>query len=210
MKIKSQSILPQRNFDLFIAIITWLGLAMQAGASKNIANTFSYFTVLTNLLIALSLSLTIVIPASGVGRFFAKVSVQSSLTAYIIIVSVIYNFAIRSSWSQPAYEFVYNNILHVVTPLLFVLRWLIFVPKGTLKWSNSISWLVFPLFYLLYSLIRGKIINWYPYFFIDLRDISYLEAGRNILFVLLAFLIVGSLLVFLNRILKSKGVTNRV
>lgn len=204
MKTKSQSIFTQRDFALIIAIVTWLGLALQTAASGNIANTFSYFTVLTNLLIAISLTSVLAMPASGIGRFFANVSVQSSLASYIIIVSVIYNFAIRSTWAQPAYEFIYNNILHVLTPVLFVLYWLLFLPKKRLKWSDSIRWLGFPLCYLLYSLIRGKIVNWYPYFFIDLRELSYWEAGRNILVVLMAFLLVGWLLVFADRGLKGR------
>lgn len=113
-----------------------------------------------------------------------------------MIVSAIYNYVIHSSWIQHIPEFIYNNILHVITPLLYVLRWIIYIPKGTLKWIDSIKWLIFPFIYLLYSLIRGRIVNGYPYFSVDLREIDYKEASRNISLVLLLFLVIGLTVIF--------------
>ncbi len=192
-----------KNLDLIIATSTWIAIILQLMASNNIANTMSYFTVLTNLLIAMSLSVTILFPETKIGHFFVKPLVQSSLTANIIIVCVIYNFALRSVWIQPVPEFIYNNILHVLTPILYLLRWIIYVPKGKLLWSDSIKSLIYPFTYLIYTLIRGGLVNWYPYFFIDLRELNYLEAGKNIVWVLILFLITGIIMIFIDKIINK-------
>nr|WP_319398768.1 Pr6Pr family membrane protein [uncultured Carboxylicivirga sp.] len=208
MKTNQAQSVSKRSIDLFIVLTTWLAIIIMVAMSENIVNTFSYFTVLSNLIIALSLTVTLVLPVSKLGRFLTNISVQSSLVEYIIIVSLIYNLFIRSSWIQPVPEFFYNNILHVVTPVLYVLRWILFVPKGKLRLSDSFKWLVFPFAYLFYSLIRGSIVNWYPYFFIDLRDISYIKASENIFFVILLFLLIGLLIVFIDNKINKQSTIN--
>ncbi len=192
-----------KYLDLTIAASTWIAIILQFMASNNIANTISYFTVLTNLLIAISLSVTLLFPLTKVGHFFSKPIVQASLTSCIIIVCIIYNFALRSLWIQPVPEFIYNNILHVLTPILYLIRWIIYVPKGKLLWSDSIRSLLYPFTYLIYTLIRGGLVNWYPYFFIDLRKLNYLEAGENIFLVLILFLMTGVIMTFIDKIINK-------
>ena len=198
--------LSYRFYDVTLALITWLAIIIQVIINENIANLFSYFTLLTNLSIAASLSYSLIRPDTKVGRFFATSSFQSALASYIIIVSLIYNFVIRNSWHQPFLEFTSDNILHIITPVLYVLRWVLFIPKGTLKWNDSLKWLIVPFAYLFYSLIRGSIVNWYPYAFIDLRHISIAIALRNIVMTAFAFWVIGLLLITANHWLKREKI----
>jgi len=46
---------------------------------------------------------------------------------------------------------------------MYVAYWLIFVPKGSLRWKDALFWLPYPLLYFCYSLIRGAAVGWYPY-----------------------------------------------
>ena len=48
-----------------------------------------------------------------------------------------------------------DRLLHYVIPLAFVAYWMIFVPKGTLRWTAPLVWLIYPLAYLAVSLVRG-------------------------------------------------------
>lgn len=198
--------LSYRFYDVILALITWLAIIIQVIINDNIANLFSYFTILTNLSIAASLSYSLIRPDTKAGRFFSTSSFQSALASYIIIVSLIYNFVIRSSWHQPFLEFTSDNILHILTPILYVLRWGLFTPKGTLKWNDSLKWLIVPFAYLFYSLIRGSIVNWYPYAFIDLRHISIVVALQNIVMTAFAFWVIGLLLIAANHWLKREKI----
>ncbi len=192
-------------FDSGLAGITWLALILQIIDAKNLGNTFSYFTIISNVLVAVSLTVGQLFSKSRIARFFSSISVQSAITLYIIIVALIYNFVIRKTWIQSFPNLYYNNIFHVITPILYVVRWAVFIPKGDLKWGESLKWLIFPFLYLFYSLIRGNIVHWYPYGFVDLRVITTSELIRNVILVLFLFMLIGFGLVFVdNRIAKRR------
>ncbi|MBO1625581.1 Pr6Pr family membrane protein [Bacillus sp. SY8(2021)] len=42
-----------------------------------------------------------------------------------------------------------------------------------IKWQHAVSWLLCPLLYVIYSLIRGALINWHSYSFLDPRINGY-------------------------------------
>ncbi len=193
-----------RAYDIVLMLITLSGVIMQLASSSSISNSLSYFTIQSNLLIVVCLAATLFFSRSKVGQFFSKTTVQSAITMYIIIVSLIYNFAIRTSWVQPFPQLIYDNILHVVTPLFFVIRWAVYIFNGTLKWKNGFVWLVYPLLYLFYSVVRGAIVGWYPYFFVNLNKISTGELVRNASLVLLVFLFISFLIIGVDKMLGKK------
>jgi hypothetical protein len=81
-----------------------------------------------------------------------------------------------------------NQLVHTVVPLLTVLGWLIFGPRG--QTSRRVAWpsLLFPLCWLAFTLIRGAVIHWYPYPFIDVSAIGYAKAVLNAFWVSLLLL----------------------
>jgi len=150
-----------------IALIAWTALALQfylilqstgeTGYSnlKTISNFFSYFTILSNLLVAVCLSSALLSPGSGLGSFFSKVPVQSAIAVYIFIAGLVYNLVLRGLFTLTGLIWVVDNFLHVVVPLLYVIYWLVFTPKRILQWKSILPWLIFPIFYLVYSLVGG-------------------------------------------------------
>ena len=54
-------------------------------------------------------------------------------------------------------------VLHDAIPFLYPLYWLVFLPKGSLRWSEPAWWLVFPALYFLYSMLRGAAFGTYLY-----------------------------------------------
>jgi hypothetical protein len=52
-------------------------------------------------------------------------------------------------------------------PVVMVADWLFQPPRATLRPKHIWYWLLYPVGYLVYSLIRGALVNWYPYWFID-------------------------------------------
>ncbi len=199
-----------------IAILTWLALEWQlyimlgkapsAGIStiKTIINFFSFFTILSNLLVAISLSAVLLTPSSRTGLFFSKITVQSAIAVYIFIVGLVYNLVLRNLWTPTGSQLLVDNLLHLIVPVLYVLYWIIFTPKKTLHWKNIFPWLIFPAIYLVYSLIRGAVVNWYPYPFIDAGTLSYGQLAINSMMVLAAILITGTAMIAFNRYANKK------
>ena len=60
-----------------------------------------------------------------------------------------------------------NDVMHRYTPLVLLIDWLIFPPRARIDESRALAWLAFPAVYGIYSLIRGPIVDWYPYPFLD-------------------------------------------
>ena len=202
------------------AIVVWFGLGLQFYISvplyMNQGLTFagaviqilSFFTILTNLIVALAYSSILLTPGSKLGKFFSRTSTITSIAVYIGIVGFIYALVLRNVWNPQGLFKLADNLLHTVSPILFIIFWLMFVPKEALKWRLSINWLLFPFIYLVYSIIRGQILGVYPYFFMDIGVLGYKQTIINCLFVLLAFVSFGGIFLFISRLLSSSNTKN--
>jgi len=92
-----------------------------------------------------------------------------------------------------------NELLHVVVPVLYVLYWFLFAAKARLKWGELYYWLIYPLVYLVYILIRGAISGYYPYPFVDVNVLGYATVAINSLGMIAGFAILSALLILTGR-----------
>jgi len=51
--------------------------------------------------------------------------------------------------------------------------WLVDRPARPVVFTSALVWLVYPVAYLAYSLVRGAIVDWYPYPFLDAGEKGY-------------------------------------
>lgn len=194
-----------------ISAMTWFALALQfrlilnstalTGLPRSMlaVNFFSYFTILSNILVALCLTLPLLSPSSKAGKFFARTTVQSAIAVYIFIVGLVYNLVLRKIWSPTGWQLLADNLLHVAAPLGYLLYWYFYSPRHQLNWKDLLPWLFFPAAYLAYSLVRGQAVGWYPYPFLHAGQLGYGQVALNSLAVLAAILAAGSILIVINR-----------
>jgi hypothetical protein len=194
-----------------IAFVTWFALALQfylmviqsqaqdADRFRLTVNYFSFFTILTNLLVAMGLTLSFAIPNSRLGRFLSRPVVASGTAVYIAIVGATYSLLLRSLWTPQGAQKLADIVLHDFVPVIYVAYWLIFVPKSALRWKDIFYWLFYPLGYFGYSLIRGAAIGWYPYPFIDANKLGYVRVLANAAMLVCSFLAVALLAVAIGR-----------
>ena len=190
--------------EIIIAVVAWSALVLQLWlmlknaksigftTTATLTNFFSYFTILSNLLVAVSCS-------ARSDSFFAGTKTRSAIALYIFIVGLVYNLVLRSLWHPTGSQLLADNLLHVVVPVVYLIYWFVFTPKKVLTWKDILPWLIFPLIYLVYSLVRGPIAHWYPYPFLDVDKHGFGKVLLNAFFVLLAFLVVGMGLIAVNR-----------
>ena len=207
----------KRTLLTIVAILVWFALAAQfylilenraASIPETILRYFGFFTILTNLLVALCCTFLLLKSSSYIARFFSKNATITAIAAYITIVGIVYNLILRFLWNPKGLEQVVDELLHTIIPILFVLTWLLFIPKAILKWSNVLSWLIFPFLYLIYILIRGLSAGYYPYPFLDVRQLGYNKVFLNSLGVLVAFLLVSILFIAIDRFIKRRPSIN--
>ena len=160
---------------------------------------FSFFTILTNILVALALTLPWLAPDTRLGAFFTRPSVRTAILTYIIIVAVIYHYLLAKLWNPQGWQLLADTIEHVVTPALYAIDWVLFVPKGTIRWKSAFVWLVYPLGYAVYSLIHGAVTGFYPYPFINAGELAYDKMFLNMGVLVLVFLGLGLVLIGIDR-----------
>ncbi len=140
---------------------------------------FSFFTILTNVLAAMALLAPVIAPSSALAKFLDQPRVRTAIAAYIIVVGVVYYLLLRDLSQREGWPLIFERLLHYVTPPLFVLDWVLFVPKRGLDWRIGLSALAFPLVYLVWTLLHGSVSGWYPYPFLDAGELGYARTAAN-------------------------------
>jgi hypothetical protein len=194
-----------------IATLGWTALVLQLAvtlqmmtadgqsAAQSVWRYLGYFTILTNLLVAVTM--TRVAMRRWPGGTPADTSFLTGVVLAIAVVGLVYEVIL--SGRVPAMGPVWwtaDRLLHYVVPALCVVWWLLFVPGEALGFRDPPRWLVYPVSYLIYSLLRGAIDGWYPYFFIDAGVIGYARALTNAAGLTVAMLLAGYVLVAVVRL----------
>ncbi|MCQ6533949.1 Pr6Pr family membrane protein [Bacillus mycoides] len=156
----------------------------------NPVNFFSFFTIESNILVAVILLFSS-LGTALFGRSEQFGVLRGAATVYILTTGLIYFLLLRGLEEslQTAIPWV-NTVLHYIMPLAMILDWVINPPTKTITWKQAASLLVFPLLYVVYSLIRGPFVNWYPYPFLDPRIGGY---GRVFLYSIGISVVIGAI-----------------
>ncbi|SCB29860.1 Pr6Pr family membrane protein [Rhizobium hainanense] len=161
-------------------------------------NFFSYFTIQSNLLLAMTLLCAQIAPLSPIGQWANKPSVRSALLLYVGIAGIVYVLMLRDVWHPRGWQLLGDQILHYCVPLLYAADWIFLSERGKLSWRDVLWWLAFPAAYSVYTLAHGYISHFYPYPFLDVRDIGLEEVLLNMGLLASALLALGGVLTFLD------------
>lgn len=164
----------ERGFMFFAGTVAAAGVLLQAdltcricfaqgaGLGTALLKAASDFTFLTNLLVAVSYFIAALGPHSAPGRFLVRPSVRTGLFLYIGLAALFYVLFLSPRWDPRGWQMVANVLLHYVTPALYLLFWLLFVPGSLLPWRLAGQWLFYPAVYLGFVLARGSWTQDYP------------------------------------------------
>ncbi|MBB5639826.1 Pr6Pr family membrane protein [Cryobacterium roopkundense] len=172
----------RRRFGTARLLLATLGIVSLTGyfsyslgvATFAIANFFTYFTVLS------AIAAVLVLLAAGVTALRRPQDpawldmARAMMTTYIMVSGVVYaiivwqsasaNYSIAVPWS--------SQILHFWIPALALIDWIVDPFKTRVPW-RYLGWvIVFPIAWLVFTLVRGPMVGWYPYFFLDSRQVS--------------------------------------
>jgi hypothetical protein len=202
--------LANRKYFLIIgSIIGWFAVTAQlclilhnrvASVEETIIRYFSFFTVLTNLLVTIYFTVSWLKPNSGLGRFFLRPGVCTAIAVYIVIVGLVYQLILRGIWHPTGLQRLVDELLHSVMPLYFLVYWFMGLPAKAVHWRQQMSWLIYPLVYLIFILLRGAFADYYPYPFVDPTQLGYDRVLINCGLLLLVFSAISALLIWVNRI----------
>jgi len=149
-------------------------------------NHIGFFTILTNILIDVWLilvALSILFNINKLLDFITQSRIQGFLTAMIFTVGFIYCFVLF--WFDTLYSMNlwWGNLStfwhHVVTPIFMVALFFRPYDKTKLPQKSLLLWMLYPLAYLIITMIRGATTAWYPYPFLDSKWEMFADLNLN-------------------------------
>jgi hypothetical protein len=156
-----------------VAVIVQFMHGLAVNPAFSVANFFSFFTIESNILGA------IVFGVTGAwylrGKDASKLLLLRGAAALYMTVTGIVYVLLLSGLEQSLQTPIpwVNFVLHYLFPIIAFADWFIDRPARTVHFKESLWWLTFPIAYLAYSLIRGPIVGWYPYPFLNPANGGY-------------------------------------
>lgn len=211
----------RRRFIAVAAILGWAGLSIQlylilysrwsieASLVGGLMSFFSFFTVLSNTLAATVFTCEWTSRPSALRRWFLQPWVAGAVAVSMAVVGLTYSVLLRHLWHPEGWQLVADELLHDVMPLLFLGYWWWCVPKGALRLRHIGLWVIYPLLYFGYSLLRGHELAVYPYPFIDVDKLGYPQVFLNAAGLLAVFVLISLAVIGLDRRIYSSSLSSR-
>ncbi|TPJ77098.1 Pr6Pr family membrane protein [Mesorhizobium sp. B2-6-2] len=180
---------------LQFAITIPASMAAGRGLLGSIVFYFSFFTILTNIA-AVMVHASLLSPA-GYAWFpaFAGPRTRTGVAVAMTLVFIVYATILARLWQPQGLFLLCDVLLHYVTPVLFVLWWLVAGADGRRQWSDIPWWMIYPVVYLAYALMRASFAGEVPYPFLDVAkngaaSVAVSAFGVTALFIALSVLAV--------------------
>ena len=181
--------IPARLCALTIFVIAGISLRTQFDVSEavlgfpSVATTLwlmsGYFTILTNLAVALMM-------AGAATRFPPGARLAGALTLAIVMVGVVYHLILAQLWAPVGMAWWADQGLHTAVPVLTFLWWLAFAPKSV-GVTDLPYWLIWPTGYAGYAVIRGTATGFWAYPFVDVGSLGWPAVALNVVVLVAGF-----------------------
>jgi hypothetical protein len=173
------------------------------GGGAAVLNTLSYYTLQSNIVVLVFFVAWLIYSylrrdRAPSARYY---TIKGGVIVCIALTLLVFHFMLRptmfamgggdSYLVSPA-----NLIVHYVVPLMTLADWLLFDKKGQFRRLDPIKWLLIPLAYLIFALVRAQFATFgsgsrYPYFFMDIDKYGVGQVAINCLFITFGLLVLG-------------------
>ena len=160
-----------------------------AGVVSRLGDTMSYFTIWSNVVVAVATTLLARQPLRS-SALLRTLRLDSVLM--ITITAIVYAVLLAPTAEVVGWSRLTDPILHQVTPAVTVLVWLVFGPRGWISWRTVLAALVLPLAWIAWMLVRGTVIGAYPYDFANVGELGLTSVAGTLAGILVFGLVVAS------------------
>lgn len=224
----------------FVAALAWFGVALDvtlsatdnyshaeiaahaygnnptgaAGALPRVVDTLSYFTVWSNVVVALAFTLLALqvgraTATSGdrpTGDRFSRLARVLLLDALVMITvtAIVYQVVLAPDANPTGVAVVTNFLEHQAVPVLSVFAWLVVGPRRAFDRRTFSLFLVVPVVWVAYMLVRGAFIDAYPYPFVNVSTNGYASVAVALCAILAFGLALAALYTGLDKVLSRR------
>jgi hypothetical protein len=186
-------------FRAIVAVLVLVAIAYQAMLIVNSGlfrplRFFAFFTILSNIFGAV-LWLWLAVRWRQ-ARTRNDDLLRGAATLYLLVTFVVVVVLLQGaelSLSNPTVDFV----VHKLFPVLALVDWIIDPPRTDLRYRDVAIWLVFPLIWVAFTLVRGAVDAWYPYPFLDPDNGGYRSVAYHVIEIVAGVLVIAGAIVAL-------------
>lgn len=208
-------------FKLLVVMSLLAGILLNVVHTTSISAILSYYTLQSNIVcLIMFLGIIIAIMSKNNYRTSIYYLLKGDSTMAILITGITYqialapnNFYMDVSYAIQTERYWANLLVHIVSPILVLLDYVLFDEKGNFKYYYPIIWLFLPLGYVIYvysySARGGSFYGIggsreFAYIFLDYNQIGYAGVFKSIMIIAIVILLVSYIFVFLDRKVKHK------
>lgn len=153
----------ERTAELLVAAVALTGLCLQfvTTALERIPQLFSYYTIQTNLMVAVLMLVRLLMKQADSRKFDIW---TTAVALWITVTGLGYHTLLAARYEPQGLAAVANAFIHTITPLSMLFYFLLISQPGQ---RNRFAWLSYPLIYVMGSLVRGSVDGFYPYWFLS-------------------------------------------
>lgn len=199
-----------RRVHVVVAAVAWFAVAFQLllvvtgdpvlveddppGMVARLYRFFAYFTIQSNLLVAVTS--TVLARDPLLGRRGWRVARVAGLVG-ITVTGLVHFFLLRPLLDLEGASWAADKLLHMVVPVLALAAWAWAGPRPRITARTSAYALAWPVVWVVWTLVVGRVDGWVPYPFLDADEegwgaVAGACAGITVLFLVL-FVVFGCL-----------------
>jgi hypothetical protein len=179
-------------FGLVVQLIVTANASEGAFFHSTVGRTLNllvFFTIESNIIVGAT-SLMLWLDPNRSSTLFDTFRLTGVVA--ITITGVVYHAVLRGLLDLETWGLVADNVLHTIVPIATVVGWLVWGPRGRTSMRIVKLSVAFPVCWLAFTLIRGAIVGFYPYAFLDVNRLGYVKALINCVWVAVLYLGVAS------------------
>lgn len=165
--------------------------------------TYHYFTIQSNFFILIWLILAVIYDIKEIPLVKLNGMIRGAILLYLTI-----TFLVNLLLLGGGYPNFTNYVHHYIIPIGTLMDWYFTEKEVHYEWRYLGFWLIYPILYMIISLIVGNFTGFYPYFFLNINQIGISMVIVWIAILVVVFVVIGSLLIKINQILHNKRKSN--
>lgn len=203
----------KRLLSIALAIIAWFAVLAQyrlmienrvVSIGETTIRFFSFFTILTNSLVAIYFTFITFKIKNALLAIIHKPGILTAITVYITTVGLVYQILLRHVWQPTGLQMIVDELLHTFIPIMVIIYWYLYENKLLVPYKQILQWLLYPLIYVIYILIRGRFSNFYPYPFANVDNLGLSRVLINSILMMASFAGLSAIFIAIGRATKNR------
>jgi len=182
--------------SVWTAVVTG-GQPWDSGVARAF-NSFAYFTTQSNIIVGATV-LLLALRLDRTSTLFRVFRLDGLVM--IVITGVVFHTMLAGLLELQGWASAGNQLVHTAVPIMAVLGWLLFGPRGLITWRVVGLSLIYPICWVVFTMTRGALTDWYPYPFLEVDEVGITGVSLTLLGITAAFVLLGIGAMYLDRLL---------